>query len=159
MNKNKISKSKQTGFTLIEILVTILIFSIGLLGLAALQSTALKSNHSAYQRSQAIFLAYDMIDRMRANKNMAIAGNYDIALGANPPGADLTDLSVTDLRDWLNNFVEVLLPSGQGSIACQSPAANVGICTVVLSWDESRVGGSATGQNDDPTTFTLTSQI
>ncbi len=140
---------------MIEIMVSILIFSIGLLGLAALQSTALRSNHAAYQRSQAIFLAYDMIDRMRANRTMAVAESYDIALGANPPPADLNDLSVTDLRDWINNYVEILIPDGQGSIDCDA----AGVCTVILSWDESRVGGSATAQDANATTFTLISQI
>ena len=58
----------QRGATLIEVLVAMLVLSIGLLGLAGMQMTALKSNQSAYYRSQATVLAYDIIDRMRANR-------------------------------------------------------------------------------------------
>lgn len=66
------------GFTLIEIMVALLIFSIGLLGLAMLQATSLKFNNDSYMRTQATILAYDLIDRMRANKVAADAGNYCI---------------------------------------------------------------------------------
>ncbi|MCX7101946.1 MAG: type IV pilus modification protein PilV, partial [Methylobacter sp.] len=59
---------KQTaGFTLIEVLIAMLVLAVGLLGLAGLQATSLKSNQSAYNRSQATQLAYDLADRMRAN--------------------------------------------------------------------------------------------
>ena len=56
-----------TGFTLIEVLIAMLVLAVGLLGLAGLQATSLKNNQSAYNRSQATQLAYDMADRMRAN--------------------------------------------------------------------------------------------
>ncbi|HLE93281.1 MAG TPA: type IV pilus modification protein PilV, partial [Sulfuricaulis sp.] len=55
------------GFSLIEVLVALLVLSIGLLGLAALQTTSLQYNTGSYFRTQATFLAYDIIDRMRAN--------------------------------------------------------------------------------------------
>ncbi|NOS87695.1 MAG: type IV pilus modification protein PilV [Methylococcaceae bacterium] len=58
----------ERGFTLIEVLVAMVVLSIGLLGLAGLQATSLKSNQSAYHRSQATQLAYEMADRMRANR-------------------------------------------------------------------------------------------
>lgn len=68
------------GFSLIEVLVALLVLSIGLLGLAALQTTSLQYNSESYFRTQATFLAYDIIDRMRAN-NAAVAdgGIYDVA--------------------------------------------------------------------------------
>ncbi len=56
----------QEGATLIEVLIAIVVLSIGLLGLAGLQATSVQSNHSAYQRSQATLLGYDLADRMRA---------------------------------------------------------------------------------------------
>jgi len=59
-------------------MVALLIFSIGLLGLAMLQATGLKFNTDSYARTQATILAYDLIDRMRANKVAADAGNYCI---------------------------------------------------------------------------------
>ncbi len=56
-----------TGFTLIEVLIAMLVLAVGLLGLAGLQATSLRNNQSAYNRSQATQLAYDLADRMRAN--------------------------------------------------------------------------------------------
>ena len=99
-----------SGFTLLEVMIALLVLSIGLLGIAALQANSLKVNHGAYQRSQAIFLAYDMMDRLRANRTAALAGQCDITLGATLGGTDLCD---TDVNDWQNNFVGALLPRRQ----------------------------------------------
>jgi type IV pilus modification protein PilV len=57
----------QHGFTLVEVLVTVVILAVGLLGLAGLQAVSMRNNHSAYERTQAVQLAYDMADRVRAN--------------------------------------------------------------------------------------------
>jgi len=132
---------KASGFSLLEVLIALLVLSIGLLGLAALQTVSLKANHGAYQRTQATFLAYDIIDRIRTNRNQAIAGAYDIDMNASPPAASPSNLSDTDLNDWLTNYVSVLLPAGDGSVDCTTTAS---VCTVVIEWDESRVGGTAT---------------
>lgn len=70
------ARHTQGGFTLVEILVALLVLSFGLIGLAMLQATGLKFNSDSYQRTQATIAAYDIIDRMRANKTAADAGNY-----------------------------------------------------------------------------------
>ena len=57
------------GFSLIEVLVALFVLSIGLLGLAALQTTGLRFSHQSYERTQATLQAYDIIDRMRTNKS------------------------------------------------------------------------------------------
>ncbi len=136
-----------SGFTLLEVMIALLVLSIGLLGIAALQANSLKINHGAYQRSQAIFLAYDMMDRLRANRTAGLAGQCDIALGATLGG---TDMCAVDVTDWQNNFVGALLPSGQGLIDCSTTA---NICVVTVQWDEGRQGGSATTQ------FTITADL
>jgi len=123
------------GFTLLEVLVAMLILSIGLLGLAALQANTLKLNHGALQRSQGIFLTYDMMDRLRANRTAALAGQCDIAMGATLGGTDLCDVDVTD---WQDNFVAAFLPAGQGSVDCST---TVNVCVVTVQWDEGRQGG------------------
>ncbi|NOR19350.1 MAG: type IV pilus modification protein PilV [Xanthomonadales bacterium] len=123
------------GFTLLEVLVALLILSIGLLGLAALQANTLKINHGALQRTQAIFLTYDMMDRLRANRTAALAGQCDIAMGATLGGTDLCDVDVTD---WQDNYVATFLPSGQGSVDCST---TVNVCVVVVEWDEGRQSG------------------
>lgn len=74
--RNQRGPKQDRGFTLIEVLVALLVLSIGLLGLAALQTTSLQLNTSSYQRTQATLLAYDIIDRMRANTTGFSNGNY-----------------------------------------------------------------------------------
>ena len=136
-----------------EVLIALLIMSIGLLGLAALQATSLKANHGAYQRTQATFLAYDIMDRMRANRIQAANGEYNIAMAASPPSPGST-LSSTDLNDWFTNFVQVLLPGGDASINCNNSA----VCTVTVQWDESRLGGTATS-GSAISTFSFTAEL
>jgi type IV pilus assembly protein PilV len=123
---------KQTGFTLIEILVTVIVLSIGLLGLAGLQATSLKFNSTAYQRSQATSLAYDIADRMRANVVVARAGNYDIALGAAAPTG--TTPAAIDLQEWRRALTNTL-PSGTGSI---DSVTNSPVFTIIIQWDDDR---------------------
>lgn len=74
-----ITARRQKGLSLLEVLVSLVLLSIGLLGLAGLQATALKSGHSASLRSQATILAYDILDEMRANSIQASAGSFDSA--------------------------------------------------------------------------------
>lgn len=64
------------GFSLLEVLVALLVLSIGLLGLALLQTTSLRMNTESYSRTQATILAYDIIDRMRVNS--AARASYDV---------------------------------------------------------------------------------
>ena len=124
----------QKGFTLIEILIAIIILAVGMLGLASLQVNTIKANHGALQKTQATFLAYDIVDRLRANRNSAVAENYDIALAASKPAAG-TALPTIDINDWMTS-IENLLPGGDGAIDCN----NTGTCTVIIIWDIAREG-------------------
>lgn len=74
---------RQGGITLIEVLVTILVVAIGLLGLASMQSVSLKSNQDSIQRAAATNLAYELVSRMRANPDGSSAGNYATAFANN----------------------------------------------------------------------------
>lgn len=67
----------QRGFSLVEILVSILVLAIGLLGLAGLQSKMLAAEMEAYQRSHALILLEDMMNRIRADEDGARANAYD----------------------------------------------------------------------------------
>jgi len=134
----------QGGFTLIEVLVAVFILAIGMLGVAALQNTSLRNNHSAYLRSQATLLGYDAIDRMRANLPDATAGLYDIAIGAAASGIGLAP---TDLVDW-KSLLAGTLPAGDGSICRSTNGAACGaggnIILVTVQWDDTRGQGGAT---------------
>lgn len=113
--------NRQSGFTLIEILVAVLILSLGLLGLAGLQAASLRANHSAYLRSQATQLAYDMADRMRANMAGVVAYN-DPTLTPTPScytatGCSATALASDDASRWTADL-QALLPAGSAGVVC-----------------------------------------
>ncbi len=126
----------QQGISLIEILVSVLILSIGLLGLAAMQSNGLKQNRNAYYRTQATVLAYDIIDRMRANDSEASSGNYAMDYGSltgtqcssNCTPAQIT---TTDKLQWKANLASQL-PSGDGSVTDQGNSQY----TVNIRWTD-----------------------
>ena len=126
MNHSSFSKLKlatQRGATLIEVLVALLVLSIGLLGVAALQVNALQTNASAHVRSQASVLAYDIADRMRANRAVAMAGGYNVVYATTPTGATLNDLDLANWKAALTNT----LPGGEGEIAT---AGNIAVIRV-----------------------------
>lgn len=131
---------RQKGFSLLEVLVAIVVLSVGLLGLAGLQVVGLQSNYSSYLRSQASILSYDIADAMRANRTAALSGSYVIALADTPAG---TSVAATDLIAWRANLAAAL-PSGTGAIA--RPVATANRFTITLQWNDSRAGGSATQQ-------------
>jgi type IV pilus assembly protein PilV len=131
------------GFTLLEVLVAMVVLSIGLLGLSGMQAGSLRNNHSAFLRSQATVVSNDIIDRMRANRDSALAGDYDIAYAAGTPAAGCTngasgclatDVAATDLFFW-RAYVE-RLPGGESDISF--PVA--GVAEVRVRWGDARDG-------------------
>ena len=115
MNHSSFTTAKfgaQRGATLVEVLVALLVLSIGLLGVAALQVNALQTNQGAHVRSQASVLAYDIADRMRANRAVALAGGYNVLYADTPAGGALNQL---DLQNWKAALTNTL-PTGQGEI-------------------------------------------
>ncbi len=140
------------GFSLLEVLIALLILSIGLLGMAALQTVSLRSNHGAYQRSQATFLAYGIIDSIRANRDAALSDGYDIDIGDTNRAS--TDVADTDINTWRGN-IEELLPDGDGSIDCDRN----GVCTITIQWDVTREGGTARDSTATQQEFTFMTEI
>jgi type IV pilus assembly protein PilV len=132
MKYEYMQNSKQSGSTLIEVLITVLVLSIGLLGMATLQFDAVKLNHDAFLRSQAVNLAYDMSDRIRSNRSAAGNGDYDAQPA--PAGTDAT--AAADITAWQANLAAAL-PTGTGTITRKSEEFTVQVC-----WDESRGGGA-----------------
>jgi type IV pilus assembly protein PilV len=125
------SKQAQDGMTLIEVLVALLILGVGLLGAAAFQLNALKYTDSARMSSQASFIAYDMMDRIRANS----AADYTVT----PPTAgNLNVARDQDLYDFTSNIVNFGGPTATGNIAL-----NQRVYTITITWDDSRAANSA----------------
>ena len=138
----------QSGFTLIEVLVALLILAIGLLGVAALQFRGLQYNHDAYMRSQVNILAYDIADRMRLNADNA--DDYITTYTAQPL-ADLVDLTNTnnncddtaatdaaaDLACWFDSIDRALPPPPDGVVGNSAEISAAGVedtYTVRLRW-------------------------
>jgi type IV pilus assembly protein PilV len=138
---------RQKGFTLLEVLVAMLVLSIGLLGLAGLMASSLRNNHSAYYRSQATWLAYDVIDRMRTNRPNAV--NYIVGIGGASGAGGLAGADVTDWKAMIANS----LPEGDGSVAVVV-AGEARTVTVDIQWNDAR--GT---RGDAAQTFRVVSQL
>ncbi len=129
------------GFTLIEVLVTMVILAVGLLGIAALQVKGLQFNHDAHLRSQISTLAYNIADRMRLSENVTdgLAASYvsSYTVAASRPGCTLATFPAdvpsvqSDLGCWQQAVYDALPP---GSTASISRAANE--YTVTLGWTD-----------------------
>ena len=125
--------AKNSGIALIEVMVAVFVLSIGLLGIAGLQITGVKSNHSAYINSQTTQVIYDLADRMRANMAGSKAGGY-LATAAPAesfncfnsfPGTSTicspTEMAHADL-DWIFSLAAETMPFVSAVITCTSPA-------------------------------------
>jgi type IV pilus assembly protein PilV len=138
--RNMKFKNKMSGFSMLEVLVSVFVLALGLLGLLNLQMVSLKNNHSAQMRTTATVLAYDILDRIRINKNE----DYTLALAATPSGTTQKD---KDLIAWTNE-ISIALPQGDGMIQVKGD-----IVEVTVQWNDS-VGTEGTANQQ----FVVSSQ-
>lgn len=146
----------QGGFTLIEVLVALVVMSVGLLGLALLQQNAVAFNRDAYLASQATVLAYDIADRIRGNREAGQDGDYNSAFAGTPPACNSAIAAGTvvaqDIAAW-RRALSCALPGGNGQIAYDAAAETL---TITVTWDPSR-GTDPEGDADE--TFTMTTGL
>ena len=147
------NKRRQRGFSLLEVLIAILVLSIGLLGLAQMQSIGLRSTHGAYLRTQATLLSGEILDSMRANLTAARKGEYNVDFGETPTGTTIAD---DDVNAWLTNL-DPLLPNGQIQIKTNpdpnlNPDTTTSDVTIAIRWNEIRHQNETIAQ---PKTFTV----
>lgn len=128
------SKGVQQGMTLIEVLVALLILTVGLLGAAAVQINALKYTDSSRMTSQASFIAYDMMDRIRANSG----ANYTVTP---PTSANPGNARDQDLYDFTTSIVNFGGPTATGSITL-----NQRVYTITITWSDARAANTANAQ-------------
>lgn len=166
---NSQARCFQSGMTLIEVLVSLLVLAIGLLGAAAIQLNALKYTDSSTMATQASFIAYDMMDRIRANVdgNATANGSTDVlstyrlsSLSAAPSSG--TSARDQDLMDFRANIIDF---AGATAGANSRIEITNRVVTITINWDESRSGSAgdvAAGQTPAatyPRNFVLRSQI
>jgi type IV pilus assembly protein PilV len=155
----------QRGFSLIEVLVALLVFSFGLLGFAGMLVVSVKTNHTAYLRSQASFLAQSLSDRMRAN----VPAVWSDAYNASYPVADTNpcvdpatncsrvDVATKDRAEWSMQLSD-LLPNANATVACTAAstfsaaekamgAPYTGLCMLTIRWSEASLNAGAAGPN------------
>ncbi|PXF32521.1 hypothetical protein WH50_04090 [Pokkaliibacter plantistimulans] len=133
----------QRGVGLIEILVALMVLAIGLLGVAALQTSSLRNNQSAFDRANAVVLVNDIVERMRANASVAKSDGYSLAFSSSsnscplPTGSSRADV---DLSEWRTTIIATLGDSACGAVSCTD-----GLCTITIRYDDSRaLEGAAT---------------
>lgn len=135
---------KQSGFTLLEVMIALVIFSIGLLGLAGLQSAGIRNNQISYSRTIAQQLTYDMSDRIRNNPGVdyaAAAAAANDCINGNCTSGQIAafdlfewNAAITDPNSPLKNAAGFIVNNGTGF-------------TVSIGWDENGTGNLATGCN------------
>jgi|KBSMisStaDraftv2_1062788.scaffolds.fasta_scaffold06465_6 type IV pilus assembly protein PilV len=139
----------QRGVGVVEILVAVLVLSIGLLGLAGLQMRTLRNSESSLERGVAVFETHAIADAMRADRANAMASGYDILLSAAAPTG--STFRARALAAWRQNLTSSLGQGATGQVQCN----NSTLCTIIVQWDDSR----AQSTGGTPTTFQVTTQV
>ena len=139
--------ARHGGSSLLEVLVTMVILSIGLLGYAGMQVSSMRSTETGRMRSEVIALASDISDCLKANQQQANAGAYSGSLSkkSSPPDCESTacssqQMSNQDLSGWYDRLST--LPDGKGKItktAITIDGVDSTLMTISLCWNERRV--------------------
>ncbi len=141
-------KRLQQGMTLVEAMIALLVISVGLLGIASLQITAMNQNASAMNHSQAVWYAYNMSDRIRANPtafNSYDGIDTDTGYSQSCTGGPCSDvqMSEADAAEWATMVGN--LPNGRGMVN-----ANVDGLVVTVMWDDDGTGAGGTDCSGNP---------
>lgn len=143
----------QGGMTMIEVLIALLIFAIGLLGVAGMQTLALKSTDNSNIRTQVNLHAYEIAERMRANMPAVEAGQYNSISSVSGatnclPTCSPSELAAWDSDEWLTNL-QADVPSATASVAYDGE-----IATISINWTERGLGSDELQQS-----YTLRARI
>lgn len=133
-----LSARQQAGVSLLEVLIAVLVLSLGLLGLAGLQMSALRNNQSSMERSMAVVESYSIADAMRVDRTNAVNGAFNVAIDGAPAGGSFAG---NELVKWRARLIQLLGPAATGSVACNG--AN---CTITVQWNDTRGTSGAAAQ-------------
>lgn len=134
----KCSPRHMRGISLLEVLVSVVVLSIGLLGVAAMQSIALRGGQSSLESSQATIQTIAIIEAMRANPERA--ADYNIGMTCAVPGGGT--LAQNDVSDWISSLKSTIGNGpGEDTTTCGAIAGCPANCTITVQWDDDRAGG------------------
>lgn len=136
---SKIDRAKSRGFTLVETMVALVVLAVGMLGIAGLYVTTLKSGGGAIYRMQAVNLAADLADRIRANRGANVAyqagGANNNCYGAGSVDCAPALMAANDVFVWQQQ-VAAILPGGNSNVVVAG-AASPYTYTITINWTES----------------------
>ncbi len=165
-------KKYQQGFSLFEVLIALVILALGMLGIAHMLLITHKSNSSNYIKQQAVQSAYNILDRIHANRPAAISGNYSISnlvssgapIAPSPPSTNCNNsvcstsqLAAYDTWYWLATEV-AQLPNGCGAVSTAVSGVNT-IVTVTVQWDDSPAQQALGTTNPSPAQLIIQSAL
>ncbi len=166
-------RHRESGISLIEVLVTLLLLGVGLLGIAGLQLIGVQNTYLGQQYTQAATLAQNMAELMRTNRPGLLDNAYALAAGSAPPDPATdcqsdtctpAELAAWQLASWYSMLVpaddleyenvasslEAALPQAQAEIRCaDSPCTDTSYRLITVFWDANRSGASGTGCDPD----------
>lgn len=169
------SLHRQAGLSLLEVLIATVVLSAGLLGLAGLQIAGMKTTHNSYQMQQATWMVYDLLERMRSNKQAAENDAYavdsssaDYCGSTNAPqdcgsaGCDGAEMAAYDVYQLMcgaggGSGINTVLMGGRLQVNCPTGACREGV-QLNLQWDErnaTRQGTDFDGGTDGVETFNI----
>lgn len=149
----------QAGVGLIEVMIAVLVLSVGFLGIAALQAMSLSTNNSAMARSMATIDSYAILDAMRADRANALTGAYTTTVTANSCPGGAGTLAAYQLNAWCTNLGNDLgsASTTTGKVTC---TAATGVCSVAIAFDDSRASNTGvTTATQQTQMVTITTQV
>ncbi len=129
------------GISLVEVMVSVLVLAVGMLGIAAMQSVALRGGQSSLESTQAVMQTTAIIEAMRANS--LNASEYNTA-GMRCAATGVATLAGNDLDTWVASLQSTITRGG--ATACGQITGCPANCQIIVQWDDQRAGGSATRQ-------------
>lgn len=142
-------RSTQAGVGLIEVLISLVVLSFGMLGLAGLQLWSLRNNESSMERSLAVVQTHTIVDAMRADRATAIAGGFND--GASSP----SQFATSALATWRSSLVDALGAGATGIVNCRNDD-----CTITVRWNDQRAAAaSSTTDRQQIADLEITTQV
>ena len=131
------------GIGLIEVMVSVMVLAVGLLGIAAMQSTALRGGQGSLESTQAVMATNSILEAIRANRTAAAA--YNMAMTCAVPTAG-GSTAANDRIAWMTDLKATVGSGATDTTTCGQIAGCPDACVITVQWDDSRAGGGATRQ-------------